>query len=149
LIFGIDFLFAQYQVDFWSPSLLSCGQICLSVSILQFTARIVPPSESHSVGPTRDLGFFLSRRSVSFFPLFPSLRLSPALCSKFYTLKEYSLSFTVRILFCSIIFFNHPYSVYSKFIIYINYHPYFIIFLINNFFSLIPSQLTSYYYFLF
>jgi hypothetical protein len=63
------------------------------------------------------------------------IRLSSALSSKFHTLKKYFLSFTARTLFYSIIFFNHPYPSYSKFILYINYHPYFIIFSINNFFS--------------
>jgi hypothetical protein len=75
-----------------------------------------------------------------------NVRLSSALFSKFHTLKEYFLSFTAHTLFYSIIFFNYPHFSYSKFIIYINYHLYFIIFSTNNFFSLIPSQLTSYSY---
>jgi hypothetical protein len=57
--------------------------------------------------------------------------------SNVHTLKEYFLFFTAHTLFYSIIFLNYLCSSYSKYIIYINYHPYFIIFYVTNFFSLI------------
>jgi hypothetical protein len=63
-------------------------------------------------------------------------------CLQRYTLKEYSLSFTSRTLFYSIIFLNPSRSSYSKFILYINYHLYLIIFSTTNFFSLIPISTT-------
>jgi hypothetical protein len=70
------------------------------------------------------------------------VRLSPVPSSKIHTLKKYFLSFTTHTLFYSIIFLNPPRSSYSKFILYINYHPYFIIFYTINFFSLIPISTT-------
>jgi hypothetical protein len=63
-----------------------------------------------------------------------------------YTLKEYSLSFTICTLFYSIVFLNSSRSSYSKFILYINYHPYFNIFYTTNFFSLIPISTTIHFY---
>jgi hypothetical protein len=62
-------------------------------------------------------------------------RLSAVLSSKIYTLKEYFLSFTARTLFYSTTFLNHLCFSYSKFILYINYYSYFIIFSTTNFFS--------------
>jgi hypothetical protein len=70
------------------------------------------------------------------------LRISPVLFSKIYNLKEYSLSFTTRTLLYNTIFLNPPRASYSKFILCINYHPYFIIFPTTNFFSLIPISTT-------
>jgi hypothetical protein len=63
-----------------------------------------------------------------------------------YTLKEYSLSFTTCTLFYSIVFLNSSRFSYSKFILYINYHPYFNIFYTTNFFSLIPISTTIHFY---
>jgi hypothetical protein len=58
-------------------------------------------------------------------------------------LKNYSLFFLQYILFYLVsIFFNFLCSLYSKFILYINYHPYFVLFTITNFFSLIPISTT-------
>jgi hypothetical protein len=68
------------------------------------------------------------------------IRLSLVLFSKIHILNEYSLFFTARILFYSTTFLNLSRSSYSKSILYINYHPYFIIFLTTNFFSLISAH---------
>jgi hypothetical protein len=85
----------------------------------------------------------LKIRSKSWF-----VRMSPVLSSKFHTLKEYFLSFITRTLFYSTTFFNHLCYSYSKFILYINYHPYFIIFPTNNFFSVIPISTNILFLFL-
>jgi hypothetical protein len=60
-------------------------------------------------------------------PVETDVRLS-AQSSKIYSLNKYFLSFIAHNLFYNTIFFNFLRSSHSKFIIYFNYHPYFIIF---------------------
>jgi hypothetical protein len=62
--------------------------------------------------------------------------------SKIHILKKYLLFFTTRILFYSTLFLNSSCLSYSKFILYFNYHTYFIIFYTTNFLSLIPILTT-------
>jgi hypothetical protein len=64
------------------------------------------------------------------------------LSSKIHIPKEYFLFFIAHTLFYNTMFFNLSCSSYSKSILYINYHPYFIIFHTTNFFSLIPISIT-------
>jgi hypothetical protein len=63
-----------------------------------------------------------------------------AVSSKIYTVKKYFL-FLYHI-FYFIVFLDFLCSSYSIFILYINYHPYFTIFLTTNLFSLIPTSTT-------
>jgi hypothetical protein len=67
------------------------------------------------------------------------IRISTVQFFKIHTLNKYVLC-TYSILQYSI--FNPPYSSYSKFILSINYHSYFIIFHTTDFFSLIPISTT-------
>jgi hypothetical protein len=69
------------------------------------------------------------------------VRLSSVVYFKIHHLKEYSLFFTAQF-FYSIGFHNPQRSSFSKSILYINYHLYFIIFYTTNFFSFIHISTT-------
>jgi hypothetical protein len=62
--------------------------------------------------------------------------------------KKYFMSFITRNLFYSTVFFNYLCCSSSKFILYINYHTYFIIFITTNFFPPIPILTTILYFIL-